>query len=598
VLEWLLGAAIGPAAVALPVNWTADVLAGVARRWFRRLRHADDLSRIVRSAAGSAGDLRQADFNAVRQLLEDPQTWSVAGGESIQALTKLIASCLPERDGRTVDAAHAAAEAIARGLLEFATSDLDPKLFQRVLLIRLQRIETDQANALDEAMLRLHADLGAGFTEIMDRLKLALDRLPPGPAGRPEIAVYLRTLIDWLNTDPWPSDRQFGGAALTPANIERKLRVRTTGAAGEQVLDADALARQCKRLVVLGGPGAGKTWLAKRTARHCAEQAIQALDAGETLDEIELPLYTTCTRLFTATGDIREAVVSSALDQLNDLGGSRISKAIRLFFTERNAPTLLVADSLDEARGSDQRLRQADTLPWRIVLTSRPSTWNQQLTIDETNTPDRIGELQRLRYPDDVRAFIKRWFSHRPELGDDLVAQIAQHASLQHAATVPLILAFYCIIGGEPLPEFRRDLYNKVLRRILTGRWRGSASSSPDPDACLKVLRAWAWDTAATEHFSGTGKWADEIWTGRSGLSQADEAALDHVAIPLRYDVDTGKTLRRFIHRSICEHLVAEHVAGLEVGQAAEKLLPHLWYDIDWSTRRLRLSLCTPSMTC
>ena len=40
--------------------------------------------------------------------------------------------------------------------------------------------------------------------------------------------------------------------------------------------------------------------------------------------------------------------------------------------------------------------------------------------------------------------------------------------------------------------------------------------------------------------------------------------------------------MRRFIHRSIREHLVAEHVASLSVDQAVEVLLPHLWYDPDW----------------
>ena len=47
-------------------------------------------------------------------------------------------------------------------------------------------------------------------------------------------------------------------------------------------------------------------------------------------------------------------------------------------------------------------------------------------------------------------------------------------------------------------------------------------------------------------------------------------------------DVDTSQTLRRFIHRSLREHLVAEHVASLPTDQAVEALLPHLWYDADW----------------
>ena len=84
---------------------------------------------------------------------------------------------------------------IARGLLEFAVADLDPKLFQQLLLTRLQRMETDQASALDKALLDLHADLIARhaaesaldaqrFTSVMGHLKRVLDRLPPGPAHR------------------------------------------------------------------------------------------------------------------------------------------------------------------------------------------------------------------------------------------------------------------------------------------------------------------------------------------------------------------------------------------------------------------------------
>jgi len=427
----------------------------------------------VRAATGTSVDLTQAEFDAVRKMLQDPQTWSLAGRGTVEDLAAAIASCLPPRDGRTAEVSHKGAMTIARGLLEFAVADLDPKLFQQLLLARLERMETGRASALDEALLGLHADLIAHlaaqgeldaqrFSSVMGHLKRVLDRLPPGPAERGEIAAYLQTLIDWVSTDPWPQDRRFGGPLLTPAAIERKLRVTATGPSGGQDLDADELAEHCQRLVVLGGPGSGKTWLAKRTARRCAEAALEVLAAGGTLDEVELPLYTTCSRLSTADGDIRAAAVSSALDQLGDLGGSRLSAALRVFFTERNAPTVLVVDALDEAHGPDDRLRQADTLPWRIVLTSRPSSWNNQLLIEKRNDSHRVGELQPLRYPDDVDPFIQRWFAWQPEWGQDLAAQIAQRPGLQQAATVPLILAFYCVVGGgQPLPDFRRDLYTR-----------------------------------------------------------------------------------------------------------------------------------------
>ena len=408
-----------------------------------------------------------------------------------------------------------------------------------------------------------------------------------------EVAAYLETLIGWLNSDSWPQDRRFESAArpvdqpvLAPAAIERKLRIKVQGVVGGQAVDADRLTEQCRRLVILGEPGSGKTWLAKRAARRCAEKALQDLTAGRTLDEIELPLYSTCSRLFSADGDPRQAAVSSALAQIGDLGGSRLTEAIHRFLADRTAPTLLVIDSLDEAHGSDDSLRQADRLPWRIVLTSRPSSWNRQLLMREGDDFHAIGELQPLRYPDDVEAFIQCWFVGGPE-GSDLAMQIAQRPALQKAATVPLILAFYCILGGDQqLPYFRRDLYAKVISCMLTGRWRGSRLGSdctPHVRDCLDWLRAWAFTGATCHPVSDIGAWEDDVPTDLGKSSEADENALDHVATPLGPpDVYTGIVMRRFIHRSIREHLVAEHVATMQVDQAAEILLPHVWYDRDW----------------
>jgi hypothetical protein len=58
------------------------------------------------------------------------------------------------------------------------------------------------------------------------------------------------------------------------------------------------------------------------------------------------------------------------------------------------------------------------------------------------------------------------------------------------------------------------------------------------------------------------GIWEDELLTPRIRRSKDDRDAVDHVAPPLGPpDADTGLTLRRFAHRSIREHLVAEHIA-------------------------------------
>jgi hypothetical protein len=171
------------------------------------------------------------------------------------------------------------------------------------------------------------------------------------------------------------------------------------------------------------------------------------------------------------------------------LGGSRILDSLQVMFEERNVPTLLVADSLDEARGADDRIRQADTLPaaWRIVLTSRPGSWNRQLGIGDNDPSRRVGVLQPLRYPEDVEPFITAWFSGQPTRAADLTAQIRNRPALRRTATVPLLLSFYCIIGGDqPLPARHAELYKRVINRMLTGRWRGRYWQCADL-SCLRL---------------------------------------------------------------------------------------------------------------
>jgi hypothetical protein len=591
-VSWLVTGAVGPALVALPVNMVADKLADAATRWFRRFRQTDDLSRLVKAAAGSSAQLSRDEIASLRKLLAKESTWSMlAAGplsEKLAELTAAIASFLSPRAGRTAEGARESAAAIARGLIEFAVFDLQPDIFQRVVLARLQQM-TEQATATDQALFRMHIDLYNLVDSARDLFELVRDRLPPGPAGRGEIRIYLMALVNWLSTDPWPGGRGLDGPILTQAAVERPLRVAVTSRPHQDATadaDADLLARRCNRLVLLGGPGSGKSWLAKRTARISAENALAATEEGAALEEVELPLYTTFSALIRAPGDIREAAVTSAMNALGDLGGSRISEALRLFFTERRAPTLLVLDSLDEAsdlRVARERLRQADTLkqPWRVMLTSRHSSWDETLTSRDGGL--QVGELQPLRYPQDVEAVIDRWFADRPERGRGLAAQIARRTSLQQAATVPLMLAFYCILGDRQLPDFKRDLYRQVVNRLLRSPWRPGSEVPADMGACRTALQSWAWQGARSHPVSGIGQWQDDIATTQAQLSPAGQLAVDHVAAPIGDpDYDTDEVVRRFVHRSLREHLVAEHVAGLPVDQAVHELLPHLWYDPDW----------------
>ena len=190
-----------------------------------------------------------------------------------------------------------------------------------------------------------------------------------------------------------------------------------------------------------------------------------------------------------------------------------------------------------------------------------------------------------MSYPNAVEAFITTWFAQEPERAADLINQLRRRQELQESAKIPLMLAFYCILGTtERLPARQSDLYAKVINRMLTGRWRDSGHPEPDPQACKATLRAWAWMAAERDRnpVSGMGGWADEFPTPPI-RDEADREALRHLAPPTGLtDPDTGMTMRCFIHRSIQEHLVAEYLALLPVPEAADELLNHLWWEATW----------------
>ena len=209
MLAWLLGAEAGPATVTLPIGWTADVLADAARRWFRRFRQTDDLSYLVQLATGTSTDLTRDEFDAVRQLLADRQTWVRLGKGPIEDLATWIAGFLPPRDGRTADDSHSAALVITRGLLEFTTADLDPKTFNKVLLARLRRMETGQASTLDKALLDFHSDLAAGLDPDWAG-QLHPPRYPadPGPRVPPGLERQPEGSEDVISQGAWRPSRR------------------------------------------------------------------------------------------------------------------------------------------------------------------------------------------------------------------------------------------------------------------------------------------------------------------------------------------------------------------------------------------------------
>jgi hypothetical protein len=585
VVKWLVTQGVGPAAVGLPVTWTAQRLAGPAKRWIEEALGRDEDTLRALTAAAGVGDLSPTELSALRELLSLDATWNQVAGGTTEDLEQLVASCFPPGEARSAEEVKDLAAAVARNLLGFQLSDLDEDMFREYLAGLLERLRMDTLDGIDEAFLQFHDDLVSTqdqtrryFGKLFAFLR---DRLPPGPAGPRVLRIYLMGLIDKLDDDPWPIRENVNAVAPRPSEIERRLEIRDAtperGAPGPE--SADEIADQSELLVVLGGPGAGKSWFAKRTARRAAQVALNQLDNSTDIADIEVPIYATCQHFLTEGGSPRRAVFAAAERSLPDLGSTGFADAVAALI-DNHPKTLLVLDSLDEAPtvDSDRLQSAADIAGWRLLLTSRPSAWNHQIKVKKADPRHAIAELQQLSYPEDVNHVIDEWLNpSSPEAAERLKNHLSRQPARAQAARTPLICALYCIVGTDgDLPPLRRDLYRRATAKLLHGRWRNRESGHIDIEAAERQLGEWAADGFdATQVGEGSVSEAIRLKARPKGPS-------DNVC-PIVGTAEDGRLQeRRFIHHTFREHLAAEHIARLSRDDAERILRPHLWFDPTW----------------
>ncbi len=406
-----------------------------------------------------------------------------------------------------------------------------------------------------------------------------------GVANRHELSEYLKNQIPDWDYSPWTQGRKWT-QDRRPSQLERTLEI-----ADEQRTMSPAEALEgVWLLTVLGGPGSGKTWLARRLAREAAETALEQLrDPRVDPASVELPLFTTVAEWVKRHETGFEGLVEAALPHESQ-------EKIRRLVLRPRARVLAVADSLDEGVSVNSARTLLNSLTssptWRLVVTSRPEAWHSAAAGLRATQDTRVGTLTELRYPKDVHGYVKAWFTKNPPTAQHLIRQLERRRELRATATSPLLLTFYCMLTeqepDQELPRRRRELYRTIIDLLLAGGW-ATTEEHVDTDACHAILQQWAWDAvkdAVTP--AGLGVWPETITTNRRppDASEAMERALDNVAPkqehPHSSHYDHKQVERRFLHRTLWEYLVSEHIATFSATKAAKALLPHIWFDPDW----------------
>ena len=407
-----------------------------------------------------------------------------------------------------------------------------------------------------------------------------------GVADRHELIDYLEKQIPDWDYSPWTQGRKWS-QDRKPSQLERTLEI-----AYEQRTMSPAEALEgVWLLTVLGGPGSGKTWLAQRLAREAAETALEQLrDPRVDPASVELPLFTTVAEWVKRHDTGFEGLVEAALPHESQ-------EKIRRLVLRPGARVLAVADSLDEgvsANSARTLLNSLTNSPTRrLVVTSRPEAWHSAAAGLRATQDTRVGTLTELRYPEDVHGYVEAWFTESPPTAQHLIRQLERRRELRATATSPLLLTFYCMLTeqepDQELPRRRRELYRTIIDLLLAGGW-ATTEEPVDTAKCRAILQQWAWEAvkdAGTP--AGLGVWPETITTNRTppDVSAAMERALDNVAPKQEHPrsslYDHKRVERRFLHRTLWEYLVSEHMATtFSATKAAEALLPHIWFDPDW----------------
>ena len=418
----------------------------------------------------------------------------------------------------------------------------------------------------------------------------------------PDVVAVIRSYLlirslDWDVRPLWLDKQDRGGRTLQ--RLSRKLQVVTQGDASVEMSEEEAL-EGAALLVVLGGPGSGKTWLSRRYAIAAAEKALAQLDDGVRLDAIEVPIWTMWAAWADTQDRSEEGVVAALIHSSfkSMLGLRDLPQAGRLLNQIMDKlKFLLVVDSMDEAHldFSSGRLDSLSGLGHgrRVVTTSRQSDGLGALggrqRQDDPRHIERVVVLKALSYPEDVESFIDLWFEYDKTSSQNLKHQIKQRRDLQEMAETPLLLAFLCLLNDTPvgcdepgsLPSKRYHLYEQVAKRLIDTKCeQGASPDHANVHRCMELLTDWAGDVAQQDDCAtGLSMWDDDMigWT-----VDAEPTAVDNVA-PLVGTNEHGDPVRRFIHRSMMEHFVARYVVNLPTSRAVDILLPHLWYDPGWS---------------
>jgi hypothetical protein len=230
------------------------------------------------------------------------------------------------------------------------------------------------------------------------------------------------------------------------------------------------------RIVILGGPGAGKS-IALRVAAN-QSWSFKGPD-GEAL----VPVLMNFSDLRRTDFDLTQAVIASLRERLfQPRSGSDRGESAARFVAEylTSGRIVVLLDALDELKAADRVLalkklraimKEYRQMP--LLLTCRTAAWKEQFP-DVVHSVFRVADFE----PQVQLRFLRAWDFPAPKSAGELHGIITSQAHIGTLARNPLLLTIIAYLYSQPkyrLPE-NRALFYEVCTRALLEEWDQTAN--------------------------------------------------------------------------------------------------------------------------
>lgn len=331
------------------------------------------------------------------------------------------------------------------------------------------------------------------------------------------------------------------------------------------------------RKVVQAGPGFGKSVLMQSEAWRRATDALGDLDSGKSLDDITLVMPLSVEQFTKTCGNCVKAIQEVLPEEIRTEKKKKFFEWLKLKMETGKVCVLLDNFEGNVGLGDVNSLLKNDKLE-QVVVTTRSAT--------QMGFPGEIPQVTLEPFtPEEVTDFAGSWFAAESGKLQAFQEYLCDH-SMQKLAQVPLFLSLACLVFcknyGKPMavPVGRAHLIAEALQSLLGRKYGDDNNQIVSFNGYAgerKSLAGLAFELASKE--SG---WQSTVFTNDCLSENYEFTVPSEVLVPTGSISYTAHPEYTFVHDSVHEYLVAEHLSALDNGAALEAIRSHYHFDPHW----------------